>query len=124
MRIKRVLIAAAVAMGGSSLAGTAEASVPPEGCTAAMGISCEYRARSAGGIIAFGNGWQVRIYRQGQETTYGPKDMTDVRRSTLKLRNAVQKGDYVFVRTTIPAELCLCVTGQFGAVAVGPDYNR
>ncbi len=103
---------------------TTTAEAASEGCTAASGLSCEYRATKAGGIVAFGNGWQVRIYRHGHETTYGPKDMTDVRRSTLKLRNAVQKDDYVFVRTTIPAGLCACVTGQFGAVAVGPDYNR
>jgi hypothetical protein len=119
-------IMAAVVIAGTMASWTATAEAASEGCTAASGLSCEYRATRAGGIVAIGNGWQVRIYRHGHEKAYGPKDMTDVRGSTLKLRNAVQNGDYVFVKTTIPAApcLCLCVSGQFGAVAVGPDYNR
>jgi hypothetical protein len=125
MNTVRTFVAVAVFAGGmAGWTGTADAA--SEGCTAAAGLSCEYRATKAGGIMAIGNGWKVRVFRNGQEKTYGPQDMTDVRGSTLKRSNAVRKGDYVFVQTTLPAApcLCLCVTGQFGAVAVGPDYNR
>ena len=145
----RTLIAIAVFTGGmAGVSGTAHAA--SEGCTAAGGVSCEYRATKAGGIMAVGNAWQVHVFRHGREITYEPRENAMARRSfdavwsyifsvdspaiadvglvtdlsALKRPNAVRPGDYVFVQTTRPADVCLCVTGTFGAVAVGPDYNR
>ena len=123
----RTLVALTVVAGGiAGRTGTAHAA--SEGCTAAAGLSCSYVARQAGGITAIGNGWRVTVIRKGKNRaiTFGPAGMTDVGHSTLKRTNAIRPGDEVFVRTELPAApcLCLCLTGQFGAVAVGTDSNR
>ncbi len=76
MRIKRVLIAAAVAVGGwfAALTGVAEAFPPApvhqvEGCVATYKHPCVYVAKRWGGIVAMGGQWRVRI-RRGEQTIY------------------------------------------------------
>jgi hypothetical protein len=104
-----------------------------EGCTIAggtrfpsspIGPSCSYRAKKAGGIVASGNMWRVKIVRGRRVIQYGPANYTDAARYTLRKPNAIRKGDRVYVSTgdtVYDPWSCICVVFDF--VGTGPDYN-
>jgi hypothetical protein len=125
MRIKRVLIAVAVAAGSwVALGGSATAGLSREGCVAASGTFCSYRAHVRGGILAAGNGWYVEIARGHRTIWFGPRSMTDVGHGLVARKNVIKRGDRVFVSTDLAACPCLCAQGKTGFVQVGPDANR
>lgn len=117
---------AVVAMAAASWTTTAHAHAQPEqrsdGCEAASGSTCAYRATKNGGIVATGNSWRVTVVRRGRSTTYGPANWLDSQSFVFRRVNAIRKGDTVYVRTgNMWGEWPPVVAG---AVAVGSAYNR
>ena len=116
----RLVSVALVALAAASWTTTAHA--VEDGCEAANGSTCSYRATKNGGIVATGNSWRVTVVRGGLATTYGPANWLDAERFTFKRVNVIRKGDVVYVRTAN-------MWGEWppvvaGAVAVGSAYNR
>jgi hypothetical protein len=118
---RRLVLIAVVAMTAASWTTTA-AHALGDGCEAANGSTCKYRAKTNGGIVATGNSWRVTVVRRGHVTRYGPANWLDARNSVFKRVNVIRKGDKVYVRTAnMWAEWPPVVAG---AVAVGSAYNR
>lgn len=117
---RRLVSIAVVAMAAASWTTTAHA--VGDGCEAANGSTCAYRAKKSGGIVATGNSWQVKVVRAGRTMTYGPANWLDAQSFVFRRVNAIRKGDTVYVRTgNMWGEWPPVVAG---AVAVGSAYNR
>ncbi len=70
-----------------------------EGCFAAVGASCSYRAHRTGGIQAVGTGWTVEIVRGNRTITIGPNDWKDVAGRSVDAGRLINPGDRVTART-------------------------
>jgi hypothetical protein len=117
---RKLLSIAVVAVAAASW--TTPAHALSDGCEAASGSTCSYRATKNGGIVATGNSWRVTVVRRGHVTRYGPAHWLDVGHSAFKRVNVIRKGDVVYVRTAN-------MWGEWppvvaGAVAVGSAYNH
>jgi hypothetical protein len=117
---RRLVSVALVALAAAGWTTTARA--VGDGCEAASGSTCYYRATRNGGIVATGNSWKVGVLRRGRYAEYGPASWVDAQHSTFRRTNVIRKGDFVYVRTgNMWGEWPPVVAG---AVAVGSAYNR
>jgi hypothetical protein len=79
------------------------ADVPPaagEGCFAATGSSCSYRAERVGGIQAVGSRWRVDIVRHGRTVSIGPADLVDAAGRAINAGRMIRPGDRVTAWTS------------------------
>ncbi len=121
MNARRKLVAIAVVVLAAA-SWTTKAHALEDGCEAAGGSTCSYRATKSGGIVATGNSWRVTVVRNGRTTAYHPASRIDALHFQFRRVNAIRKGDLVYVRTgNIWAEWPPVVAG---AVAVGSAYNH
>lgn len=117
---RRLVTIAVVALTAATWTTTAHAL--EDGCEAASGSTCAYRAKKNGGIVATGNSWRVTVVRQGRSMSYGPANWLDAHSFVFRRVNVIRKGDAVYVRTgNMWGEWPPVVAG---AVAVGSAYNR
>ncbi len=95
------LALSAVGLVGRTAAAPHAAGAQPtgEGCFAAVGASCSYRAHPTGGIQAVGTGWSVQIVRANRTITVGPNDWKDVAGRSVDAGRLIEPGDRVTART-------------------------
>jgi hypothetical protein len=112
------------------VASEGDARAASEGCTVTIGQYCRYTATRSGGIEAIGNTWRVKIVRRGVEFDKLYEAWCPSRRCEnvlFKIRNAIRKGDRVYVRSGDTVRHAISFAdwppAAFGYVGAGPDYN-
>ena len=66
-----------------------------DGCVAAHGGSCSYRAQQVGSIEGVGTVWRVDIVRGKRTLHCGPKDWSDADGGVVVARDVIRPGDRV-----------------------------